>query len=55
MGLLSVAAAGLLVSIFYHVIPLTPVYNFSPAIDKIFSTDTDFAIWLLAPLVLLFF
>jgi hypothetical protein len=55
MGVLSVAAAGLLVSIFYHVIPLTPVYNFSPAVDQLFASDTAFAIWLIAPLVLLFF
>jgi hypothetical protein len=54
-GLLAVATAGLVLAIFYHVIPLTPVYNFSAGIDKLFATDTMFTFWLLIPLLVLFF
>ena len=53
-GLLAVATAGLILAIFYHVIPLNPVYNFSAGIDKLFATDMMFTIWLIIPLLALF-
>lgn len=54
-GLLAIATAALVLAIFYHVIPLTPVYNFSSGIDKLFATDTMFTLWLIIPLLVLFF
>lgn len=53
--LLSAAFVGLLISIFYHIIPLESVYNFSTTIDKLFISDMAFNFWLIAPLLLLFF
>jgi hypothetical protein len=54
-GLLAVATGGLVLAIFYHIIPLTPIYNFSAGIDKLFATDTMFTVWLIIPLLVLFF
>ncbi len=54
-GLLAIATAGLVLAIFYQIIPLIPVYNFSAGIDKLFATDTMFTIWLIIPLLVLFF
>jgi hypothetical protein len=54
-GLLAIATGGLVLAIFYQVIPLTPIYNFSAGIDKLFATDTMFTVWLIIPLLVLFF
>jgi hypothetical protein len=53
--LLTAAFVGLLISVFYHIIPLESVYNFSPAIDKIFASNIAYNFWLIAPLAVLFF
>ena len=54
-SLLTIVFIGLLLSIFYHFIPIESVYNFSPIIDSIFSSDMALNFWLLIPLVVLFF
>lgn len=54
-GASSLAFLGLIMSIFYHIIPLEPIYNFSPAIDNLFETDIAYTFWILAPLLVLFF
>jgi hypothetical protein len=55
VGLLAFAMSGLILSLLYHLIPLDPVYNFSGAIDSLFASNTAFTIWLIIPLILLFF
>ena len=52
--LLFVALLGLVLTVFYHIIPLEPIYNLPAQIDQIFASDTAFTIWLLVPLVVLF-
>jgi hypothetical protein len=54
-GLSAIAGAGLLLSIFYHVVPIDSVYHFSSVVNNLFASETAFTIWLIAPLVLLFF
>ena len=53
-SVLSISFIGLFLSIFYHLIPIESVYNFSPSIDSIFAPDMAFNFWLLIPLVVLF-
>lgn len=48
---LSIAGAGLLLALLYHVASLEPVYNFGPAIDALFSSSLAFFAWLIAPIV----
>jgi len=52
--LVSLALIGLVVSILYHIIPLEPIYNLPPIVDKIFASDLDYTLWLIAPLLILF-
>ena len=52
--LFSLALLGLVLSIFYHVIPLEVVYDLPSQVDKIFASDQAFTIWLIAPLLTLF-
>jgi hypothetical protein len=52
---MAILFTGLLISISYHVIPLLPVFEFSPMIDQLFASDTAFAAWLIVPLIVLFF
>lgn len=52
--LVALALIGLVLSILYHIIPLDPIYNLPPIVDKIFSTDLDYTLWLIAPLLVLF-
>ena len=54
-GLMAIGAAGLVISIFYQVLPITPVYDFSAGIDSLFSSDKMLTVWLILPLILLFF
>lgn len=51
---MAVLFTGLLISISYHVIPILPVFDFAPAIDMLFASDTAFTAWLILPLVVLF-
>ena len=53
-ALLILALVGLVLTIFYHIIPLEPVYDLPSYIDKYFAPDTAYTIWLIAPLVILF-
>ena len=51
--LFSLALLGLVLSIFYHIIPLEVVYDLPSQVDKIFASDKAFTIWLIAPLLTL--
>lgn len=51
----ALAFIGLLIMVFYQIIPITPVYKLPAVLDPYFATDTAFAAWLIAPLVILFF
>ncbi len=55
IGLLAIALLGLTLAIFYHVVPITSVHNFSSGIDKLFASSTAYTLWLLIPLIVLFF
>lgn len=54
-GILALVFTGFLLSLLYHIIPLEPVYNLSPFIDRLFASDFAFTLWLITPLVVLFF
>ena len=52
--LLFLALLGLILTIFYHIIPLEPIYNLPAQLDQFFAPDTAFTIWLIVPLAVLF-
>lgn len=52
--LLVIALLGLILTIFYHIIPLEPVYDLPSYIDQYFAPDLFRTIWLLVPLAVLF-
>ncbi len=52
--LVSLSLIGLVVTILYHVIPLEPIYNLPPLVDKIFASELNYSLWLLAPILVLF-
>lgn len=54
MMLVATATLGLLISIFYHVIPIDEVYDMPALFDKYFSSDTAFTVWLIIPVIALF-
>jgi len=49
-----IALLGLLVAFLYHVIPIEGVYELPAELDKYFSSDNAFTLWLIAPLLALF-
>jgi hypothetical protein len=51
----TVALLGLILTVFYHIIPIAPVYELPKVLAPYFSTNTAFTAWLIAPLVVLFF
>ena len=51
---LALALAGLLLAVFYHTIPISPVFDLPDALDRFFATDTTFTLWLIVPLIALF-
>lgn len=53
--LLAIGFAGLLISVFYHVIPIASIYHFPSVMDKFFEPDIAYTTWLIAPLIVLFF
>ncbi len=53
--LLGVGFSGLLISVFYHIIPIAPIYEFPSVMDKFFQPDIAYSVWLIAPLLILFF
>jgi RsiW-degrading membrane proteinase PrsW (M82 family) len=52
--LLTLVLIGLVLTVFYHIIPLEPIYDLPSYIDQYFTSDTAFTIWLLIPLAVLF-
>jgi hypothetical protein len=52
---LVIAIIGLMLSVLYHIIPVVNVYTLPKVLDRLFTSDLAFDIWLGAPLVLLFF
>ena len=52
-ALLSLALLGLVLSLLYHVVPVEPVYDLPAFLDKIFSSDLAYTLWLVAPLLVL--
>lgn len=52
--LISLATAGFIVALLYHVFPIRPLYTFSPMIDLLFAMKELFIIWFIAPLAALF-
>jgi len=53
--LLAIGLLGLVIAIFYRIIPITSIYNFPSFIDKLFVPDLAYTAWLIAPLIILFF
>lgn len=51
--LFSIAFLGLIISIFYHVIPIDAVYTLPTQMDAFFASDLMFSIWLLVPILVL--
>lgn len=55
LAILSLLGAAFLIAIAYHLFPITSLYNFTPAIDFLFSSKTYFFWWFTAPAIGLFF
>jgi hypothetical protein len=53
--LLLVAVVGIIITIFYRFVPVESVYQIPSGIEKYFVSDLSFTIWLIAPLIILFF
>lgn len=53
--ILSLFASTFIIALLYHVFPITPVYDFSPAMDMLFAPKEFFFWWFIAPAVALFF
>ncbi|MEW5908073.1 MAG: hypothetical protein AB1643_02755 [Patescibacteria group bacterium] len=53
--LLSFLASGLLFSYFFHLFPTKGIFTFSPIVSNFFASDNAFFLWLILPLVALFF
>ena len=49
-----VALLGLVVALFYHVLPVEGVYDLPLQLDNIFSSEKMFTVWLIVPLLALF-
>lgn len=53
--ILSFLGAGLLLALAYHIFSVTSFYQFTPAIDLLFSPNQNFYWWFAAPVIGLFF
>jgi hypothetical protein len=53
--LLVVSILGLIGCIIYHIIPIAPIYHLPAYLNPVFATDQIYTIWLIAPIVVLFF
>lgn len=51
----SLALLGLIIFVFYQIIPIAPIYKLPAVLNPYFSTPTALTAWLIAPLVILFF
>jgi hypothetical protein len=51
--LFSIALLGLTISLFYHVIPIEPLYNLPDQLDKFFASKSFFTLWLIIPILVL--
>lgn len=51
--LLSIATVSVLLTLYYHVLPLDVVYTFTLPVDNLFTSVLPFGVWMLIPLVLL--
>lgn len=51
----TLALLGLLLTVFYHVVPIAPIYKLPSVLAPYFATNTAYTAWLIAPLVILFF
>lgn len=54
-GLLAIASSGLLVAFSYHIIDISALYNFAPAVNVLFEPAVFFFWWLIAPIIVIFF
>ncbi len=52
-ALLFIALIGLIIFIFYHIIPIAPVYTLPAVLDKFFLPDISFTLWLLVPVAVM--
>ena len=52
---LSLLAAGFLLALIFHVLPIQAIYDFTPAVTSLFAPNEYFFWWFTAPLVGLFF
>lgn len=55
LAILSLLGATFLVSLAYHLFPISSIYTFTPAMDFLFSAKTYFFWWFSAPAIGLFF
>lgn len=55
VGLLSVVLVGFTIAILYHFLSLSSVYNFSSSINDLFASKNSLRVWMILPLLSLFF
>lgn len=53
--ILSFFAASFIIAILYHLIPIAPLYHFTPAMNAIFGPNQFFFWWFISPALALFF
>jgi hypothetical protein len=46
---------GLIIMIFYRIVPIAPIYKLPSLLDPYFNTDIAFTAWLIGPLIALIF
>ncbi len=51
----SIALAGLVLTVLYHIIPVTPLYALPSILTPFFVPTIAYTLWLTLPLILLFF
>lgn len=54
-GIIALASSGLLITISYHIINVSELYDFAGQIDAVFASTTMLFWWMIAPLVVIFF
>lgn len=55
MTILAVVTAGLLIAISIHILPVEQIYTFSVATKTLFAGNQAFFLWLVAPLIAIYF
>ena len=51
--ILSLASVTTLLTIYYHIIPLSSVYSFTLPVERLFTVNVPYGVWLIIPIVAL--